>query len=542
MATKGRSTQSLVNTFPPWANIRVDEQSLGFQFLNAIGKSFDDLYKQMDKIGKNYYLPTSVISDIDVFYRFALPGNYEFEKEDDDNTEFVYTPPTVSGVIDDINYTIQVAEKNNIETFWYTPAPDRISLQQISSGEHLLASGYFKQVLFNPDASLSGYLHIPNKITVEVNNGISFVGLQDNNVVRKTMVQIEGLTREGAKVTEELIFVHNETQQTLHEFKYIIDSGLKVFGAADSSVTTIKFSSANFNATDYAINYELDHTLYHEDMPLFWALGSGITSATQTLDLKKYDIDDLELRMEGFTTKHTIIQQELRNTIGSGIIPCDLAVEPNSDNIWVVDSGSLYLYNAAMPFPNINILQGKEYNAMSIIEPNTYYAVINEEIELNYIWRRPVTGFVCHRIWVQKPDGTKKSLEDGVEVTYHTDSTSWIYGEPIKRKIRNTEFYTLDQYGDYLYTLEVRYTDETTSIDKRIISVLYQDARAEFSLSEIGIPTTISGIDIDSENKLWVMDVSGVKYQLNKHYDRMLVDFKRKLLYFREPYDQIRIF
>jgi len=545
VAEKGRSTQSLANTFPPWSNVRADEQSLGFQLLNAAGKHMDDLHKQRSHIEDNLYLTTSIISDIDVYYRYKLPGTWDFSKEDDDDTEFTFTPPVVSGYYDTTAVRVEVADDNDIESFWYNLQPNRLSLNTTASGEHVLASGHFGEVRFKLPADtsdISGVLYAPNQLTITVDNGTDFVGLDDHNNVRRMLIQVEGETREGAAVTEEIAFVHNETIQTDHDFRSISDYGLRAFGANEPVSTSIIFKSANFNAEDYQINYELDSTIYDDDMPLFWALGSGVTSSTPTLDLNKYDIDDLELRMEGFTTKHSILQQELQSTVGDSITPLDLAVEPHSDRIWVVTSGMLYVYNARMPYPDTSQLSDKDYSAASVIEPNTYYVVINEEVELNYVWRRPTTGMVAHRAWVVKPDGTQKSLEEGSEVVYHTDRSSWVFDEPVKRIMRATEFYTLDQYGDWVFYLETTYTDETTSIDKRIVSVLSQQALAEYNLTTLGLTTSVMGVDFDSEDKLWVLDTDGFKHQLDRHWDRMLVDFNKKILYFHENYDKVRIF
>ena len=98
---KSRSVQSIVNAFPEWSNVRSDEQSIGFQLLNTTGKTLDYLYKQLNKVNSNFFLNTAAISDIDLYYKLQLPMEYEFTKEDDDNTEFFYLAPTVSGYVDD---------------------------------------------------------------------------------------------------------------------------------------------------------------------------------------------------------------------------------------------------------------------------------------------------------------------------------------------------------------------------------------------------------------------------------------------------------
>jgi hypothetical protein len=144
-----------------------------------------------------------------------------------------------------------------------------------------------------------------------------------------------------------------------------------------------------------------------------------------------------------------------------------------------------------------------------------------------------------------KPDGTKKTIdENGLEATYITGSDSW-QGGPImiNRNIQDPSEFTLTEAGDYTYCLEVGYVDGTSSVDKKIVSVQTKQARAQFPLTEvIGDWRPIVGVDVDSEYKIWVRNANDWRYQINLHYDNMLIDWKRKIIYFHEPYDQVRVF
>jgi hypothetical protein len=143
-------------------------------------------------------------------------------------------------------------------------------------------------------------------------------------------------------------------------------------------------------------------------------------------------------------------------------------------------------------------LSGKNYDASCVIEPNTYYTTIGDSVDIDYVWVRPALGLVAHRAWVVQPNENKYSIEGGSLVTYHVDSSSWVYGEPSDRKLRATNTFVLSQRGDYIFSLEVKYTDGSTSIDKRIVSVLYKEPQGEFNLTTLGI-TNARGIDFDSE-------------------------------------------
>lgn len=538
---KSFSTQNLVNTFPTWSNIRMDEQSLGFQFVNSFGSHFDKIYKLQADISENLFINTSKIDDIDVYYEFKLPGTYEFVKEDDDDTEFLYTVPVVSGVIGSNYYNVSVSEKNDVETFWYNIAPTRLSLETTSNQSHILASGYVDQSPFSIVLS-SGIIEVPNKLTISFSGGTSYLKLTENNVENVGQIFIEGETRQGLPVTERIVFLMDDTKTTNNDFSYIVSSGIKIYGIDDAAATYFTITSARFNQQDYKTAYDLYSSKYINQTEAYWALGSGLDTNIKTLDLKTHIVEDLELRLQGFVDRDIILQQELLDLADNNIVPNDLCVQDKSDLIWIVDNSKLYLYEATLPYPDTSGLLGKQYDASSIIETNKNYIVLNDEIEIDYIWKNANTGFIAHRVYAEKPDGNKYNIVNGVFDTYDTSNNSWVYGEPTTRHIRARDTFVLDQRGDYIFTLEVKYTDETTSIDKRIVSVVYKNPIAEFNLSEININENIIGVDIDSEGKLWVLGVSGTRYEINRHYDKMMVNFSKKILYFREPYDSVRVY
>lgn len=545
MGKKALSTQTLVNVFPDWADIRTDEQSLGFQLMNVIGATFDDMRSQVTKAGVNRFLNTAVVGDIGVTYRHDLPGNFVFEREDDDDTELFWIAPTVSGVKGDNVYTVTLASGNTVEQFWYHTPPTRIEIGTSVSGEWVLASGFVQGSPFAP-LTLSGLCHNPNRLAVTMSGGTSYLDIEDDNTVRRGRVHIRGVTREGLDATEELFFLHDETQYTRHEYTSISDGdrAVSVYGMKEVDQAHIIVRSARFQDPEYRSAWDLSVTEGKNFNPLFWGLGSGLWTHEQySLDLRQYDAEDIELRLDGFTSKHTVMQQELVNWSGHSVKPLDLAVEPYSDNIWVVDSGVLYLYDAGLPYPDMSLLDGKDYDSESVLEPSSYSIMKGDELELLYIWRRPIRSIERHRAWVIRPDTNTYSLVDGEMVDYDTtEATSWVFGEPLNRMIRPAEFYYPDQEGFWVFCLEVEYADGEREIDKRVVNVVIKRPVTQFNLLDAGLTNHIVGIDIDSDNKIWVLDTVGGIHEVVRHYDTMIADFDRKVLYFREPYDKVKVY
>lgn len=549
-AKKGLSTQGLVNTFPFWSKIRNDEQSAGYQLLNTVGIQMDDLRKQTDRIGANYFLPTSIVSDIDIYYQYKLPKSYEFNM-DSDTSENLFETPVVSGLIDETYYLLSLANNNNIEGFWYDAIPDRVSRETVVSGirgDHIICSG---EVVYSPFPPLplvnSGILLVANQLTITLSGSTSCLDFRDGQA-EIGLVQIEGTTRAGENIVEDLFFLFDDTKQTINDFSEV--SGVYVHGIGETDEARIIVTSARLGDRSYREDiyqrtpYDLGKTVMNADMPLFWTLSSGtITSdlSQHCLELHRYDLDDLDLRLDGWVDKSEYFKTELLDEDSNYFSPLDFAVEKWSGNLWVVSSGNLYLYNDDLPYPDTTDLLGKNYNSPAVIETDWNYTVSGENLSINYVWTRPTVGMVKHRICVEHPDGTKYSLEDGSEVTYHTDSTSWTVGEPLGRAIKAPDTFTFNERGQYTFSLETTYSDGSSYIDRRIVYVTHKTPDAQFSLSQITDSIPLVGIDIDSENKLWVFDQEGDRHQINLHYDIMIIDVEKKVIYFREPYEALRV-
>ena len=540
MPGKALSTQGLVNTYPLWSRIRSDEQSAGYQYFNhAAGQHMDYLRKQVDRIGVNYFLSSAIVSDIDVYYKFNLPKNYVFQQSADD-TDLSFQVPTVSGLIDDTYYNINLPVENTVECFWYQTPPTRITIDDTVIGtttDHLVASGHVNTRLY-PIVD-SGIITHPNCLTLTLSGADLCLDLQ-NNLPVVGHAKVYGTTRAGQEVVEDLVLLHDGVQQTIYE--YALVSGVFPYGISpvDANLTVTSWRRSNTSIGEsfyYKTAYTLGRTIDNFEMPLFWM----VNGPDHTLELHKYDADDPELRLDGYADKSVWDKYELVSMSGQQITPNDMAVEPWSEWLWVVDNQNLYLFDDELYYPDTTSLVSKNYDAPATIHPSSYVLVSGETVDLEYVWDRPTVGLVRHRTWVEKPDGNKYSLEDGSEVTYHSDSSSWIVEEPHGRYIKPTETYTLDQRGQYTYILQTYFTDRTTYTDKRIISVNYKEPRASFFLPAAGIHQNILSVDIDSENQLWIFGADGTRYQIGKHYDVMLIDIDKKVLYFSEPYSQIRV-
>ncbi len=536
MAQKYWSTQSLANAYPPWSNVHSDEQSVGFQLLNyGMGKYLDDLNQQLAHLVGNQYLSTSRISDPDKYYSVQLPANFEFTQIDTDNTQLSYSFPSITGHIDSTTYT--VSGVNTAKDFWENILPTTITINNTESSinNFLIASGLITQ---SPFPILETELAFPNKLSISITGATSFYNVL-NNTVSPGIVSIFGTTRERISITEDVYFTENETQQTLHNFATV--SGINTYNITGDNAF-IEVEANNFNNSLYPIAYQYSGSTPEKNyIPMYWEIGASSVLNFSTLKLTKDIYGDIDLKNAGFTDRDTIQEWELLDESYSNITVLDIAPEPNSNRIWAIDASKLYCFDTSLFYPNTKNLLGKNYNAECSIQPSSYYSVRGEEVSLDYTWNRQTKGLVKHRVWVDFPNGTQYSILNGSMITYTSDDNSWVFGEPLDKTIRASDFFTLSQRGDYVFSLEVYYTDDTTTIDKRIISNIYKLPQKSWSLSTIGLTNPVVGIDIDSEYKIWILDNTGTKTELSKFYDIFMVDYKKKVIYTREKYNALVI-
>lgn len=532
------SIQGAVNTYPPWADIRNDRQSMGQQLLNPIGNQLDDLRVQIQRAKANYYLPTAIASDIDVYYKYQLPRSFSFVLKNNP-TKLDFHTPTVKGYKDGTEYEISLASNNNIEEFWYKSTPTRLSLTQSipsSVDSHLVASGValsFELPVIDP------ILPFPNKLIVTV-SGANQCVQNINGLASVGTVQLHGLDITERELYEDLIYVHDDT--LMSNSKLTTVSGVSIHGFKELDDTHITVTSSRlgrpFEDRMYPAAYYLAYSPGSaEDDPLYWTLDNN------ELSLYHYDVDQADLRVDGWVSKSTLLSMQMLDIDSAPLTNAvDLAVEPWSDRIWVVESGVLYLFNDEIPYENMKLLVGKDYDSPAVLDVFPNWVTSGEDIGVDYVWRRQSVGFQAHRSWVEKPDGTKYSLEGGSEVAYHTDLSSWFLGEPARKKIRDSEIYTLDQPGFYVYTLESKYTNGSKYIDKRIVNVAQKTAAAQFNIANvINSHSEIIAVDVDSDMNLWLVDSNWNYHSIKLHYDNMLIDINKKIIYFHDEYDSVKV-
>jgi len=528
---KSPLTQELVNTFPSWTKTRNNDQSLGYQILNTIAKPMETMQNKLFRMNRNNHIPTCNLKELDILYKVQLPTTVEFGLNYSDPVNPQATLPEVTGTIDDTTYTITGVPTNSLEEFWETSLPTRFNIEEpsvidpsIYSGPitGLPVSGIFEHHLGG------GYVYI------QTTGGIKYVTLENQKVYRGTVI-ITGRTRKGTFESETLVFPWDMKQSTDKEWSEIY----KIESYNMESDVQIDISFSDVYSGPYISFYNNRFSENRNKIDEFWDIGVGDTYST--LDYITYISDDWRQLVQGFSSKEVRNSWELISNTYENFEAVDLAIEPFTTRAWIVDTNAnLYCYDTHdYMIHNVDLLLDKTPGSQVQLEVESTNIVLGEEIRVVPWHALPVREIKKFRIWFQTPQGDKYGWKFGEVVAY--SNNLWMNDDGIlKRSITNTIVVPAEERGEYLFVIEAIFVDDETQIDKVIVPVRHKMPLSSWDLRTIGVEGDVLGLEFSSDQDLWVSTTSGY-YKLEPHYDIMLVDYTRKVIYFREQYDSVEV-
>lgn len=540
MTKKSTLTQELVNVYPPWTKVRTDEQSVGQQLLNTFAIPMERMEKKIMRMRDNQYLTTANLDEIDLTFKVQLDADFTFDEDTTDPLFSSYIPPTVSGLIDGTWYLVNLAERNDLESFWDEAIPERVTLEDTVSGidyelvtvdsDDIFASGVWEH-------HLGG-----GRMWVEATGGVEYLTFEDGELSRGKVI-ISGRTRKGTEESETIIFPWDMKQPTLKEWKQITE--ITVADMEDG--IDIDIRSADFNSGPYLSPWNLRYSENRNKIDEFWDLGHNDT--IPTLDRIEYQSDEWQQLVIGFSTKDVKESWELledTNDVTSGIditvSGVDMAIQPYTDRVWVAtEDRKLYVYDLLdNTVSGVEDLRDSTHGAHVQLDYDTTSLLLGEDIEFVPWHARPLKEIQSYQVWYQRPDGQKFGLLNGVSVDYTSDFTVVVAaGTEISRTVEDYISIPTSQRGEYLVVIETTFVDGEVQEFRRIFSVKYKTPLAVLDISPI-ISTTIDGVDFDSDQKLWVRSGT-IYYKIGLHTDVMLIDYDNKIIYFKEDYSEVTI-
>ena len=533
---KSAVTQELANNFASWTRVRQDDQSLGYRMLNAFANSMEHMEKQLGRMGANTFLPTANISEIDQLYRVVLPRDFEFEIDNQDPSNECPIAPDVLGLQDTVWYTVEQADQNDIQSFWYELAPDRVTVgttidSTSGSGDYTLINDTADN--FPKTGSFLHHLQDGGKIVVEATGGTQYLKV-DKQSVRRARVLLEGITRKGTQEEEVIVFPWDMKQTSTKEWKEL--TAVRLLDMEDAVTITVR--SADFIHGPYLVPYNLRFSPQRNKIDEFWDV--GLVDTVNTLDWIEYTSDEWQQLVLGFSDKGVRESWELLDSGNTNIAAVDIALEPFSERAWVIDNTMLYLFDTNQTIiENVEALRDRTQGTNLAFDLEFPSVVLGEDIVFIPIHARPLKEIQAYRIWYQTPTGDKFHFDaTGTPQTF--DNTFYIRDVfPLKRTVDSIKKVTSTERGEYILGFDAIYIDQEEDHERVVVPVQSKQAQAEFDLSSIG--TNLTGIDFDTDHNLWVLDDNGDYHNIVMHYDKMLIDFVNKIIYFREQYENVDV-
>lgn len=537
MIKKTKVTQELTNVYPPWSKVRSDDQSIGYQALNALAQRVEKMDMQLWDQERNNFLTTANLDEIDLTYRVDLPTSFTFNLNSTDPTNPVPIVPTVSGLVVDTTMSgwvpVTLAQFNDVESLWYTSVPNRAEVGVPVSGvNHILLQGTSNET-FPWSGEVTHHLG-GGSIWIETDSGVQYITTDSRGNLNRGTVIIRGTTRKDTEESETFIFPWNQKQESRKEWSTI--DKIEVYNLEDN--VSVKVRSGDFDNEPHLRHYNLKYSDNRNKIDEFFGLSDDGTK----LQRIQYVTDEWQQIILGFSDKEVKEEWDLKDVNGNPVTAVDIALQPFSDRGWVVTrSGMLHCFDLDEEMASgVDLLVGRTPNSEVNLETPERRITLGEDLVITPVHSRPLQEITQYRISYQTPSGSKFGLKNGSPVSI--TSNFWAYPTQINRYLEDDIVITSSEHGEYLFTIEALMTDGSTHVDKVLVMVQLKNALASIDLSDqLTIPGGATlGIDFDSDQRLWVK-INTDYFPVSLYTDSMVIDYDNKIIYTKEKYNSLKV-
>lgn len=530
---KSITTQNLINCFPPWSKVRTDDQSVGYQFLNTLAQPIEKLDRQLDKMNKNAFLVTANLDEIDIVHKIELPPTFNFDLDLSDVTNPVSLPPVVTGLVNSDYIPIALAQRNDIESFWYESVPNRASIAQtIVSIDHVLLNLLGSTIIW--EGAVDHHLApITNggRIWVECANGHRYIrNNKELNIIERGTVTIFGITRKGTQESETFAFGWDDKQLSIKQWKRLT----KVIISDMEDDVVIQIRSGDFDEGPYWSFWNARFSEEKTKIDEFWGLNKGEQYSLERIGFVSNDWQQL---VQGFSEKEVKEAWNLRIN-DEDVYPEDIAIQPFTNRLWAITAeGLLLCYDLEESnIEHIEALLEKTPGSDVQLYVENKHLTFGENIIFQAKHLRITQEIVSYKLWYITPAGVRHNItilpNNNIKIDRNLSEEIVIEGK---------------EYGEWIIGLEATMADETVFQDRVIVSV---QAKTPITVIDLGplfnlsTDESFNGIDFDSDQRLWVRtgdSNSNSCTQINLHTDIMLIDYDNKIIYLKENYNDVRI-
>lgn len=463
-------TQQLLNYFPD-TDIRVRENpiTISAQLLNSVAFQMEEQNMRINREIRALNL-SDVPMNIDnegVYYAALVPLAFNLPS----NAQGVLLPPaTIKGQIQGGALVTLVAYDDTL------PVPTRI-IQDLSipaapltNPQLINVTGNNNPLTFNP-----GAMPMPNYLT------FSIQGM--GTVTTSITISITGELNPPAVWPKDI--------QTKNEILTVSDDGYYKTDSVWSSVDSIDISGLPDGcqlicyslAVGLPVEQDTDRPFVHFayrgiSFPRYWQLND-------LLLLELYQRNRFA-GFETFQTYHTPAKM------------VDLAVEPNTNGLFLTDGTNLYYTDRRTPMPGSLLETGLTNEPAFGI--NVWYDYEQPgDTKYAYVSPLPLVGAATVTQWryvVEDPNGNVYVLMPNGVLQEYIGNNGWNHGTPVATS------FPLTTVGTYLISLETLGTFNAKTVDNFPFGNFAAQVKSTISMASV-VPS-IQGIAFDAYDKLWI--------------------------------------
>ena len=527
-------TQRIANRAPEISHARQAPVSVLKQIANPVAQEIQTMTQQIIEERDNIFPSICNIDLLSHLYEVDLQPSLSFNYTNLSDGSVSYSTPKVFVYINNNEYEITQAYKNDIKTFAYDALPSRLEDgETIYEYSPVIPTTYISDL-----ATLT-----PNDLSIKSH---LYITLSDNtnweNIVGSTIyypkIFIKGTTRKGTEVTEAVPLRYNGTFKTINQWSSVSEVFVSYLDA-DATISVDIFPWLGDGILDTR-NLSVDTSGQEK-----WRfLNMGTHNWGSTFISESFTTSDFDLIRKGIDAKDIEHEIELLDENESNVTFDAFTMKPFSDYLFAISGDKFYIYNTTLPYPEAKRLSEESPDVkMDLCADKWIFARNNtatiktrildfKEIPVKFRWKLETPSL--NKYYINANGSLSPISSDG-----WIDNDTWDEDLWIEKELD----ILLTERGTYIVSIECLYhndeTDEVTTMEtKYLFYVPYITPEVTLDL-----PSTLSNIEdmsFDSDGKLWLESV-GVIYLLNIYYDYFLADYSRNKLYLREQYSSVRI-
>ena len=530
---------SFTSYLPPYLKAANDKYSVFQQLLNPVALELDRVKQQLVTHNRSLLITSTHVLDPDWLTEYNLQAGESFFFQQGADGQLEVVPPSVWG-ISGVN-RIALTHKPTFTEFWTDALPSRFISDAVGSA--LIGSLTPSTPLVEAQSVQQFNVPLNDRIYVEVHSSSNLTSIANGQYVR-TVLLITGQNEFGEDQQEEILLFKDGTVPTNKFWGHVDRIELTSSPWDIEGEFIVHALPPRLNDKVDTVNKKL---INKNQEPIIYSIGTDdLGSYISTMVSAEGSIIDIA---KGASTAQELTRARLSDINGDDVTISDFCLDPINNRVYGVDSNKLYIWDRRNQLPsNLSLLSSNsedpeigfmlvEYNPQTVSDGSVFTTI---SVELERPRENKTVREWCWSIVKDNGDVLYLNLEDDSisEVPFWKENPMPISFFGIKE--RDFEI-NLDETGDYIFVLDVVFTDNTTEKVQHPIQIHRKKAIAEYYLDHLmDLTDDINRVHMSPNGRL-ILSNAEMVYILKPAYDLFMIDADGQRLLFRESFDQVEV-